>query len=154
MMIMLWLKASDLAEYISAFRQEKLLPSVLNHVILPGTTEPYYTIFVHFSKKLQKEKYPTMNYAILQYLWLLYKLELLRIYFKANTTLGQACTSVYIKLDKYYKMIKKQNFAVVATVCDLWFNFNVFQNLYKESFNTNIHKIWIQKQFTETFIKY
>jgi hypothetical protein len=30
----------------------------------------------------------------------------------------------------------------------------VFQNLYKDFPNTNIYKIRIQKQFTETFIKY
>ena len=95
-----------------------------------------------------------MNYAILQYLRLLHKLELLRTYFGANTTLGQACTSAYTKLDKYYKIVKKQDFAVVATVCDPRFNFNVFQNLYKDSPNANIHKIRIQKQFTETFVKY
>ena len=51
-------------------------------------------------------------------------------------------------------MIKKQDFAVVATVCDPRFNFNMFQNLYKDTSNTNIHKIRIQKQFTETFVKY
>ena len=113
-----------------------------------------FAIFVHPSKKLQGEKYPTMNYAILQYLRLLHKLELLRTYFGANTTLGQACTSVYAKLDEYYKMIKKQDFAVVATVCDPRFNFNMFYNLYKDSVNANIHKIRIQKQFTETFVKY
>jgi hypothetical protein len=48
-----------------------------------------------------------MNYAILQYLQLLYKLELLRTHFKANTTLKQAYTSTSTKLDKYYEMIKK-----------------------------------------------
>jgi hypothetical protein len=113
-----------------------------------------FAIFVRLSKKLQEEKYPTMNYAILQYLRLLHKLELLRTHFGANTTFGQACTSAYAKLDEYYKMIKKQDFAVVATVCDPQFNFNVFQNLYKDSSNANIHKIRIQKQFTETFVKY
>jgi hypothetical protein len=60
-----------------------------------------------------------MNYAILQYLQLLHKLELLKTHFRANTTLKQACTSTTAKLDKYYKMIKKQDFAVVATVCNL-----------------------------------
>ena len=113
-----------------------------------------FAIFVRPSKKLQGEKYPTMNYAILQYLRLLHKLELLRTHFGANTTLGQACTSTYTKLDEYYKMIKKQDFAVVAIVCNPRFNFNVFHNLYKDSSNANTHKIRIQKQFTETFVKY
>jgi hypothetical protein len=113
-----------------------------------------FTIFVRLSKKLQGEKYPTMNYAILQYLRLLHKLELLRVHFGANTTLGQACALAYAKLDKYYKMIKKQDFAVVATICDPWSNFNVFQNLYKDSPNASVRKIRIQKQFTKTFVKY
>ena len=51
-------------------------------------------------------------------------------------------------------MIKKQDFVVIAIVCDPRFNFNVFHNLYKDSSYTNIHKIRIQRQFTETFIKY
>ena len=84
-----------------------------------------------------------MNYAIPQYLQLLHKLELLRTHFGANTTLGQACTSASAKLDEYYKMIKKQDFAVVATVCDPQFNFNVFHNLYKDSPYANTYKIQI-----------
>jgi hypothetical protein len=77
-----------------------------------------FAIFIRPSKKLQGEKYPIINYAIPQYLRLLYKLELLKTYFGANTTLEQACTSAYVKLNGYYKIIKKQDFAVVATVCD------------------------------------
>jgi hypothetical protein len=113
-----------------------------------------FTIFVQSSKKLQEERYPTINYTILQYLQLLYKLELLKAYFRTNTTLGQVCISVSAKLDKYYKIIKKQDFAVVTIVCNLRFNFNIFYNLYKDFLYTNIYKIRIQKQFAETFVKY
>ena len=59
-----------------------------------------------------------MNYTIPQYLRLLHRLELLRTTFGLNTILGKARTSAYNKLDEYYNMIKKQNFAVVATICD------------------------------------
>ena len=59
-----------------------------------------------------------MNYAILQYLQLLHKLELLKEHFGSNTILKKACTSAYDKMEKYYNMIKAQNFAVVATICD------------------------------------
>jgi hypothetical protein len=43
---------------------------------------------------------------------------LLRTYFDLNTILGKACTSAYDKIEKYYNIIKTQNFAVVATICD------------------------------------
>jgi hypothetical protein len=59
-----------------------------------------------------------MNYAIPQYLRLLHKLELLRTAFGLNTVLGKAYTSTYDKMEKYYNMIKKQNFAISATICD------------------------------------
>jgi hAT family C-terminal dimerisation region len=50
-------------------------------------------------------------------------------------------------------MIKKQNFATVATICDPRFNFNVFQNLYQGAIG-NAHKTRIQKQFQDVFVQY
>jgi hypothetical protein len=47
-----------------------------------------------------------MNYAILQYLQLLHKLELLREHFGLNTILREVCTSAYNKMEKYYNIIK------------------------------------------------
>jgi hypothetical protein len=94
-----------------------------------------------------------MNYAIPQYLRLLNKLELLRTAFGTNTQLGKACTSAYDKMDEYYKMIKKQNFAIVATICDPRFNFNVFQNLWQD-LDGNAYRNRVQKQFIDTFAQY
>jgi hypothetical protein len=78
----------------------------------------------------------------------------LRIYFGLNTVLGNTCISAYNKLDKYYKIIKKQNFAIVATICDPRFNFNVFHNLYQDSDSNNAHRTRIRKQFADTFAQY
>ena len=105
-----------------------------------------FAIFVQPSKKFQRKKYLTMNYTILQYLQLLYKLELLKAHFGLNTVLGKACTAVYNKMEKYYNMIKTQTFAITATICNPRFNFNVFYNLFPGA-TENRHKVRIRKQF-------
>jgi hypothetical protein len=66
-----------------------------------------FLIFVRPSQKLQGKVYLTMNYAILQYIRLLNKLELLRTAFGSNTTLGRAYSSAYKKLNEYYLLIRK-----------------------------------------------
>ena len=56
-------------------------------------------------------------------------------------------------MDKYYHMIKTQTFAITTTICDPRFNFNVFYNLYQGPLD-NTHKVRIQKQFQDVFVKY
>jgi hypothetical protein len=49
-----------------------------------------------------------------------------RAHFSSNTVLGKAYTSTYDKMEQYYNMIKTQSFAIVVTICDPQFNFNIF----------------------------
>lgn len=112
-----------------------------------------FIIFVHPSKKLQGNIYPTMNYAIPQYLRLLNKLQLLQAAWGGKSPLGLACAAAYNKLDEYYTTARKQNYAIVATVCDPRFNFNVFQNLWPDS-SSDGRRLQVRKQFIETFIQY
>jgi hypothetical protein len=50
-------------------------------------------------------------------------------------------------------MIKKQNFAIVATICDPRFNFNVFQNLWLNA-DGNANRARVREQFINTFLQY
>src|SRR5450432_3574342 len=52
-----------------------------------------FVIFVRPSQKLQGKVYPTMSYALPQYIRLLNKLELLHTAFGSNTTLRRVCSS-------------------------------------------------------------
>src|SRR5450432_1729998 len=94
-----------------------------------------------------------MNYAIPQYLQLLNKLELLRTHFNSNTTLGKACTAAYDKLHNYYLLIRKQNYGTVAMICDLWFNLNVFLNLWPDPRNDS-NRNRVRLQFIEAYTQY
>src|ERR1700722_15818042 len=86
-------------------------------------------IFVRPSKRLQGSVYPTLNYAIPQYLKMLKKLESCRTLWGVESVLGQACTAAHVKLSDYYTLIRGQSHAVVATICDPRFNLNVFKIL-------------------------
>jgi hypothetical protein len=50
-------------------------------------------------------------------------------------------------------MIKRQNYGFVATVCDLRFNINVFQNLWP-GLDGNANRNRVRIQFTNTFNQY
>ena len=59
------------------------------------------------------------------------KLESMRKEVGDKTAIGEACIVAIKKLDEYYTLATNQraSYSVVATICDLWLNFNVFDIL-------------------------
>jgi hypothetical protein len=86
-----------------------------------------FEIFVHSTKKLQSSTYPTMNYAILQYLQLIKKLKEFQNNQGCDSVIGIATQKAIIKLTEYYNMLYTTTHAGIATICDPRFNYSVFQ---------------------------
>ena len=86
-----------------------------------------FEIFVHVLQKLQGSTYPTMNYAILQYLQIIKKLKEFQQTVGCNTAIGLAAQKSIDKLSEYYNMLHNTTYAGIATIYDLRFNFSVFQ---------------------------
>jgi hypothetical protein len=95
--------------------------TILNHLL------KLFEIFVYVSRKLQASTYPTMNYAILQYLQILKKLKGLQQTIGQSSAIGVAITKAIKKLNKYYNLLHVTTYARIATICDLRFNYSVFQ---------------------------
>ena len=85
-----------------------------------------FEIFVHPTKKLQALTYPTLNYAILQYLQMIKKLKDLQQKLGYSSPIAIAAQKALDKLNEYYNDLNSHAHSSIATICDPRFNFHVF----------------------------
>ena len=112
----------------------------------------FFKIFVRPTKLLQASTYPTLNYAILQYLGMLKKLNQ-KHQDQPDSPIGQACTAASKKLEDYYNISQLHSHSAVATVCDPRFNFNVF-NILWPSTTDDCKRAGIKRHFRECYYQY
>ena len=93
--------------------------------------------------------------ALPLYLKMINKLQVKRDSVGADTTIGQACTAAYNKLDEYYTITTTQRctHSTVATICDPRLNLRVFKLLWPGS-NQEARRIRAKRQFEHIFTKY
>lgn len=65
----------------------------------------FFLIFVSLSQKLQASQYPTLNFAIPQYLKMINKLQDMQRAVGIHLTISSACTVAIKKLNEYYTLI-------------------------------------------------
>jgi hypothetical protein len=115
----------------------------------------FFLIFVKPSTKLQSSSYPTLNYAIPQYLKMIRKLQQRQKEAGEQSTIGQACTAALQKLDSYYTLATTQRYSHsnVATICDPRINHLVFDILLPRSPH-EVRQNRAKQQFHDVFNKY
>lgn len=67
--------------------------------------ELFFVIFLRPSQKLQASTYPTLNYAIPQYLKMINKLNHMLKEVGEQSTIGIACNAALYKLNEYYTLV-------------------------------------------------
>jgi hypothetical protein len=70
-----------------------------------------------------------------------------------RSPLRLACRKALDKLNKYYNRMQSHAHSSIATICDLQFNFNVFNILMPSSTN-NTKKAKIKFKFKTAFFQY
>jgi hypothetical protein len=88
-----------------------------------------FSVFVHPTKKLQASTYPTLNYAIIQYL--VKNLEEKQSSWGHETLISVACTKSIKVLNKYFNYLGAYSHLAVAAICDPRFNVSVFDKVLK-----------------------
>ena len=117
--------------------------------------QDFFYIFVKPSQKLQASIYPTLNFAIPQYLKMINKLRALQEEVGISSTIGMACIAANKKLTEYYTLTTNQRWSHsgVATICDPRMNFSVFNSLWPSSAE-EVKRNRVKQQFHDVFIRY
>jgi hypothetical protein len=114
----------------------------------------FFLIFVHPSRKLQASHYPSLNYAIPQYLKLIRKVSEKQSEWGPGTPLGIACQKSLDKLTEYFTESLNHPCASVATICDPRFNVNIFNIMLNPGHQDNLKKAKIKGHFRTCFSQY
>jgi hypothetical protein len=101
-----------------------------------------FHIFVRLTEKLQGSSYPTLNYAVPQYMRMIKKLEDIGRELLEQSPIATASSIALKKLNDYYTLAtnQQQSHSTIATICDPWYNFNVFNIIWKDdSTHSTVH---------------
>src|SRR3981081_4950766 len=87
-----------------------------------------FYIFIRPTEKLQGASYPTLNYAVVQYMRMTQKLEVFKAGYLENSTMYEASMMALKKLDEYYTLATNQqrSHSTIATTSDPRDNFKEF----------------------------
>jgi hypothetical protein len=114
----------------------------------------FFAIFVHATKKLQASHYPSMNYAIPQFLKMIKRVIEKQVEWGATSALGIGCQMALDKLNEYFTEYIGHGFSSIATICDPRFNFNVFGLVFENNREENIKKAKLKSHFKTCFYRY
>jgi hypothetical protein len=114
-----------------------------------------FYIFIRPTEKLQGSSYPTLNYAVIQYMRMTQKLEVFKAGYTENSTIYDACLAALKKLNEYYTLATNQqrSHSTIATICDPRYNFNVFDIIWPKSIQ-DTRKRRAKAQWQECYYKY
>jgi hypothetical protein len=115
----------------------------------------FFYIFIRPTQKLQASSYPTLNYAVIQYMRMSQKLEVLKSSYTEHSTMYEAITVALKKLDDYYTLATNQqrSHSTIATICDPRYNFNVFDIIWPKS-TYDVRKRRAKAQWQEVYYRY
>jgi hypothetical protein len=114
-----------------------------------------FYIFIRPTEKLQGSSYPTLNYAVPQYMRMIKKLEDMRSELPERSPIANATSIALKKLDDYYTLAtnQQQSHSTIATICDPRYNFNVFNIIWKDS-TYSTKKNRAKAQWQDCFYRY
>jgi hypothetical protein len=115
-----------------------------------------FYIFVRPTEKLQGSSYPTLNYAVPQYMRMIKKLEDIGRELPEQSPIATASLIALKKLNDYYTLAtnQQQSHSTIATICDPRYNFNVFNIIWKDDSTHSTRKNRARAQWQDCFYRY